>query len=249
MSIRVADLAGCERFYRAALSELGNEPTGAGEGWLQWDDFALLAAGSGHPPTRNLHIGFVAPSREHVDAFWRAGIDAGGDDDGAPGERPQYTPGYYGGFLRDPAGNSAEAVVHPDVRRGGNVDHLWIGVADVDSTYAFYATMAPHTGLREGRRWEHGRQLRGAWATFSLVCDGRAPTENAHVAFPAPDRRAVEDFHAAATRSGARDDGAPAEHPEVHLGYYGARVLDPAGARVESVFRGQARAGRPPRLD
>lgn len=45
-----------------------------------------------------------------MDAFWRAGIDAGYRDDGAPGPRPVYGPDYYGGFLLDPDGNSAEAV-------------------------------------------------------------------------------------------------------------------------------------------
>ena len=59
--------------------------------------------------TRRLHIGFAAPSREHVDAFWRAGTEAGYQDDGAPGPRPQYHADYYGAFLLDPDGNSAEA--------------------------------------------------------------------------------------------------------------------------------------------
>ena len=61
--------------------------------------------------TRGLHVGFRAPSREAVDAFWQAGIDAGYRDDGAPGPRTAYGPDYYGGFLLDPDGNSAEAVL------------------------------------------------------------------------------------------------------------------------------------------
>ena len=54
----------------------------------------------------------MTPSRAHVDEFWRAGTEAGYRDDGAPGPRPQYSPDYYGGFLLDPDGNSAEAVHH-----------------------------------------------------------------------------------------------------------------------------------------
>jgi hypothetical protein len=54
------------------------------------------------PLTRGLHVGFCAPSREAVDAFWQAGIAAGYRDDGAPGPRPVYGPDYYGGFLLDP---------------------------------------------------------------------------------------------------------------------------------------------------
>jgi catechol 2,3-dioxygenase-like lactoylglutathione lyase family enzyme len=61
------------------------------------------------------HIAFVARKRAEVDAFHRAGLEAGGKDNGAPGPRPQYHPGYYGAFLLDPDGNNVEAVVHgPD---------------------------------------------------------------------------------------------------------------------------------------
>ena len=98
VTIRVADRAASERFYRAVLPALGIELTSAGE----WDDFSLAQADDEHPPTRHLHIGFAAPSREHVDAFWRAGVDAGYESDGEPGTRPQYSEDYYGAFLLDP---------------------------------------------------------------------------------------------------------------------------------------------------
>src|SRR5205823_8274651 len=123
--------------------------------------------------TRALHLGFMASSRERVDAAGQAAVSAGYRDDGAPGERSGYRADYYGGFLRDPDGNSVEAVHHGDTRRGGNIDHLWIGVRDLAASEAFYATIARHAGLRRGRRWEQGVQYRGAWATFSLVADGR----------------------------------------------------------------------------
>jgi len=235
--IRVSDRSASERFYRTALGELGIEPTHAGPDSVAWGDFSIVAADDEHPPTRHLHVAFVAPTREQVEAFWRAGLRAGGTDDGEPGERPQYTASYYGAFLRDPDGNSAEAVIHSDVRRGGNIDHLWIRVPDLDAAVAFYAAIARHTGLREGRRWQDGRQFRGAWATFSLVTDGTPPSENLHVAFPAPDRRTVQDFHRDATAAGYRDNGAPGARPSSQSGDYSAQVLDPQGTSVESVFR------------
>jgi len=241
VTIRVSDRAESERFYRTTLAELGIEPTHAGTNLIAWDDFAIIEADGEHPPTRRIHLAFVAPTRELVDAFWSAGVAAGGEDDGEPGERPQYTPGYYGAFLRDPDGNSAEAVIHNDVRRGGHIDHLWIRVRDLDAAVAFYSTVAPHTGLREGRRWENGRQFRGAWATFSLISDGTPPTENLHVAFPAPDERTVQDFHRAATAAGYRDNGAPGERPQYGPGYYSAYVLDHDGTNVESVFSAAGR--------
>jgi catechol 2,3-dioxygenase-like lactoylglutathione lyase family enzyme len=237
VAIRASDFAASERFYRASLGALGIEPTVARDDLVVWNDFAIMPSSDERPPSRHLHVAFVAPTREHVRDFWRAGQGAGGQDDGKPDERPQYTPSYYGAFLRDPDGNSAEAVIHDDTRRGGNIDHLWIGVRDVDVGSAFYAAVARHTGLREGRRWEGGRQFRGAWATFSLVADGREPTENLHVAFTAPDARTVRDFHAAAIAAGYRDNGGPGERPQYGAGYYGAFVLDPDGTNVESVFR------------
>lgn len=239
VAIRVSDRARSQELYRAVLAELEASPTREEERLIAWEEFALGAAEAGRPATRNLHVGFVAPSRDAVDRFWRAGLRAGASSDGEPGERPQYTPGYYGGFLLDPDGNSIEAVIHDSVRRGGNVDHLWIGVRDLDAAVAFYRAVAPHTGLRGGRTWPAGRQFRGAWATFTLVADGRPPTENLQIAFPAPDRRIVEDFHRAATAAGHRDGGAPGEDAD---GCYTACVIDPDGNRVRSVHVPRARA-------
>jgi catechol 2,3-dioxygenase-like lactoylglutathione lyase family enzyme len=238
VTIRVADRRASERFYGTVLAALGIESTRATGELVAWDDFAILAAGPGQPPTRHLHVGFVARSREDVDAFWRAGVEAGYEDAGAPGERRQYKPDYYGAFLRDPDGNSAEAVHHDDTRRGGHIDHLWIGVDDLEASVRFYTTIARHTGLREGSRWGGGAQIRGAWATFALIHDGRPPTEQLQLAFPAPDRTAVEAFHRTATAAGYRDNGAPGERPHYGEGYFAAFVLDPDGTNVESVCRG-----------
>ncbi len=238
VTIRARDREASERFYRTVLGAVGIEPTHDTAEIVAWDDFAILQAEAPGRATRYLHVGFVAPSRERVDAFWQAGIDAGYENAGRPGERPQYRPDYYGAFLLDPDGNSAEAVHHGDTRRGGNIDHLWIGVADLDASEAFYRTIARHTGLREGRRWEEGVQFRGGWATFSLVHDGRSPTEHLHIAFRAPDRPTVDDFYAAAVSAGYRDNGPPGERPQYGPGYYAAFVLDPDGTNVESVHRG-----------
>jgi len=70
--------------------------------FVEWDDFSLLDASAERPVTSGLHVGFVAPSRAAVDAFWRAGTAAGFRDAGAPGERSHYKPDYYGAFLLDP---------------------------------------------------------------------------------------------------------------------------------------------------
>jgi catechol 2,3-dioxygenase-like lactoylglutathione lyase family enzyme len=117
VTIRVSDRAASERFYETVLRTLGVQKTYADEHLPEWDDFSLSPAKAEKPPTRGLHIGFVALSRAHVDEFWRVGTDAGFRDDGAPGPRPEYGGDYYGGFLLDPDGNSAEAVHHGSLRQ------------------------------------------------------------------------------------------------------------------------------------
>src|SRR4051794_40938108 len=163
VTIRVADYAASDAFYAKLLGVLGAERTSS-EDWLaEWDDFGLSPADGEHPVTRGLHVGFKAASREEVDAFWQAGIDAGYRDDGAPGPRPQYSDDYYGAFLLDPDGNSAEAVHGRHIKPGGGtIDHLWIRVADVAASRRFYATIAPHAGIDLGTDTPERVQFRGA---------------------------------------------------------------------------------------
>jgi predicted lactoylglutathione lyase len=168
-----------------------------------------------------------------VDEFWRVGRDGGHRDDGAPGPRPKYGGDYYGGFLLDPDGNSAEAVHHGSLRREGRVDHVWIRVADVESSARFYETIGPHAGFALRRRTDERAQFTGGNGSFSVVLG--EPTENVHLAFPARDDETVRAFHRAALEAGYRDNGAPGERPEYHPGYYGAFVLDADGNNVEVV--------------
>jgi len=54
----------------------------------------------------------VTSATAQVDAFHKAALAAGGKDNGGPGERAHYHPGYYGAFVLDPDGNNLEAVFH-----------------------------------------------------------------------------------------------------------------------------------------
>ena len=233
VTIRASDRAASERFYEIVLRTLRVERTHAGEHYAEWDDFSISQASEEKPVTQRLHIGFAAPSRDEVDEFWRVGTDAGYRDDGEPGLRPQYRYDYYGAFLLDPDGNSAEAVHHGSLRTGGVIDHLWIRVPDVAAATRFYETIAPHAGFRLQRATPERAQFVGATGSFSVVLG--TPTEQVHMAFPARDNATVERFHRAATEAGYRDNGAPGERPVYHHGYYGAYVLDPDGNNVEVV--------------
>ena len=116
LHLRAVDLEASRRFYRAVLGALGFAEVREGPGWFSVDELWIDAAEPGVPPSR-VHLAFQAASREQVAAFHAAGLAAGGRDNGAPGERARYHPGYYAAYLLDPDGNNLEAVHHGAARR------------------------------------------------------------------------------------------------------------------------------------
>jgi len=112
VTIRASGRRASEALYRTVLGELGIDVIYSDESYVEWGELSLLEASEERSATDGLHIGFVAPSRAHVDAFWHAGRAGGLRDAGAPGERPDYKPDYYGAFILDPDGNSVELVNH-----------------------------------------------------------------------------------------------------------------------------------------
>lgn len=122
----VEDLGAAYRFYAAVLTALDIPIGGQGPGFFWADELFVSTAESpaaqGRPTGRS-HFAFQAKDRATVDAFHRAGLAAGGRDNGAPGERP-YHPGYYAAFLLDPAGNNVEAVFHGEARRSAPSVHI-----------------------------------------------------------------------------------------------------------------------------
>ncbi len=122
MGITVSDIEQSKIFYSNVLGALGyvlyeNSPEAVsfgvreghgkstdpgGEFWLSEDPLM----------TPRVHVAFNAATRADVDAFFAAGIAAGGTDNGAPGLRARYHPHYYAAFLLDPDGYNIEAVCH-----------------------------------------------------------------------------------------------------------------------------------------
>jgi catechol 2,3-dioxygenase-like lactoylglutathione lyase family enzyme len=70
--------------------------------------FGLVAG----EPTEQLHMAFPTDNDETVRTFHRVAVEAGYRDNGPPGERSVYHPGYYGAFVLDPDGNNVEVVNH-----------------------------------------------------------------------------------------------------------------------------------------
>ena len=103
--LRTRDVAAVRRFYVAAGCELAvDEPDHV--------QIASVSYVAGEPPTEHVHVAFGVGTNAAVDAFHRGAIDAGYTDNGAPGERAHYHPGYYGAFVLDPDGHNIEAVNH-----------------------------------------------------------------------------------------------------------------------------------------
>ena len=123
LSLAVRDLAHAGRFYDAALGALGyrrvfDGDESIGYGLVDGQDLLLLnLSADAKPPADGFHIAFAAASHGQIDAFHHDGLAAGGQDNGAPGLRPEYGEHYYAGFLIDPDGYRVEAVITVAVTR------------------------------------------------------------------------------------------------------------------------------------
>lgn len=121
LSLSVADLHRAAAFYDAVLEPLGcvrlwTTRTAVGYGpagsAAASDKLALIESSGRAEPGSGFHLAFAATSREAVDAFHAAAMQAGAIDDGAPGLRPHYGAGYYAAFVVDLDGHAIEAVFH-----------------------------------------------------------------------------------------------------------------------------------------
>jgi catechol 2,3-dioxygenase-like lactoylglutathione lyase family enzyme len=116
LSIQCADVAASSRFYDAVLLPLGfsrvmqfDQAIGYGRDRRPWFWLGPLTTGE---PNREIHVAFQAADRPAVHAFFDAAVAAGAAVLYPPREWPEYHPGYYGAFVRDPDGNNVEAVCH-----------------------------------------------------------------------------------------------------------------------------------------
>jgi catechol 2,3-dioxygenase-like lactoylglutathione lyase family enzyme len=118
----VADAEASRAFYEQALAPLGlslimsvpaeeNGSGGAAYGFgTEGNPFFWV--GDNERVGEGTHVAFRAATRAEVDGFHAAALAAGGRDNGGPGLRPQYGPGYYAAFVHDPDGINLEAVCH-----------------------------------------------------------------------------------------------------------------------------------------
>lgn len=116
----VRDLPAARRFY-TAIFEILNIPIGGSRDDCFWADELFVSTAESKDAQGRLtgrhHLAFQAESRNVVDSFHKAALANGGKDNGSPGERAQYHPGYYAAFVLDPDGNNIEAVYHGEAKR------------------------------------------------------------------------------------------------------------------------------------
>ena len=112
----VSDYAASRAFFLKALKPIGvavvqeGAPTYGCE--LSSKDNASLCLYQTEDKPAHLHLAFKAENRQQVDAFYRAAMEAGGKDNGAPGLCPEYHASYYAAFVLDPDGHNIEVVCH-----------------------------------------------------------------------------------------------------------------------------------------
>lgn len=119
LGINCTDYAASQRFYDAVLGVLGytrqmDVGPAIGYGRDGNPTFWVADAGAGEAsgPNREVHIAFSAADQQQVQAFYDAAVGLGAESLHAPRLWPEYHPGYFGAFVRDPDGNNVEAVCH-----------------------------------------------------------------------------------------------------------------------------------------
>ncbi|RYP86298.1 VOC family protein [Nocardioides guangzhouensis] len=113
--INCSDLPRSAAFYDRVLGVLGHErlmdfEVAIGYGTDKPEFWLSTFEGMG--PNREVHVAFTAPSAEAVREFHAAAVELGAETLHAPRLWPEYHPGYFGAFVRDPDGNNLEAVCH-----------------------------------------------------------------------------------------------------------------------------------------
>jgi len=113
ITVPIRDAAQTRDFYEATLAPLGwrcsGFRAGAYVGFKKPGSPALYFRVS--DTVSATHLAFKASTAEQVAEFHRAGLAAGGRDNGAPGPRPASGKDYYAAFVHDPDGHNVEAVI------------------------------------------------------------------------------------------------------------------------------------------
>jgi len=122
------------------------------------------------------------------------------------------------------------------------ISHVSIGVADFGRSKRFYDAALGALGYRcvfeGGGYMAYGTDAPEFWVAQIEHVLGSQAGSGLHICFEAPNRAAVDAFHAAALAQGGADNGAPGLRPDYSADYYAAFAVDPDGWRIEAYFGG-----------
>ena len=117
-------------------------------------------------------------------------------------------------------------------------DHVSIGVSDIKRAGKFYdAALKPlgFTRLSDGESsLGYGGKGVQLWLGATKKPVKADMDSGLHFCFVAPDRKAVDAFHAAALNTGGKDNGKPGVRADYGPNYYAAFAIDPDGYRIEA---------------
>ena len=114
-------------------------------------------------------------------------------------------------------------------------DHIGLKVKDVAASARFYKAALAPLGHELASEDKDGAGIGPKGAPALWLYRDAAAKGGVHVAFVAKTRKAVDAFHAAALKAGAKDNGAPGLRADYAPTYYAAFVVDPDGNNVEAV--------------
>jgi len=115
LGVNVSDMARAGAFYDKVLGVLGHRRVldhGVAVGYGTDEPTFWISTFDGVGPNREVHVAFAAPDAAAVRAWFAAAVEAGAEVLHEPRLWPEYHPGYYGAFVRDPDGNNVEACCH-----------------------------------------------------------------------------------------------------------------------------------------
>jgi catechol 2,3-dioxygenase-like lactoylglutathione lyase family enzyme len=126
------------------------------------------------------------------------------------------------------------------------LDHVFIAVADVICSIAFYEAALAPLGIQHMHDYDGADGPEGHPDLKGFGCDGRvffwlregkADARSAHIGFVAKSKDEVDAFYIAAMRAGASDNGKPEARLYYDPRYYAANVIDPDGYSLEAVYK------------
>lgn len=129
-------------------------------------------------------------------------------------------------------------------QRHGLLGHVSFGVHSYEASKMFYTALLKPFGVHlvydnaERKILGYGFDVdHEVFNIFEHGDDAHPPGPGTHLAFNAPNRKAVVEFWNAGIRNGGVGDGPPGVREAYGKNYYAAFLFDPDGFKLEAVFQ------------